>query len=357
MKIQAHLQTPAGETLIRGVANGLWVDAFADPDVTIGIGMWAIPGLVDGHSHLAGDAMPHLSSPTDIGSATRRAGEALDAGVTLLFDKGWSDETALDLIEQVDSSSRPHIEAAGTIITAPDGYYPGFGRVIDPMDIAAEVESAIGDRADWVKLIGDWPRRGVGPRANFTESQLATAVEAAESRGARVAIHTMAREVPSMAVSAGVHSIEHGLFLGEDDLDRLAGRNGIWVPTLSQVEATAASLRPGSSGQVLLEEGIANACRLVALALEAGVTVLAGSDLAVSTAHVADEVLRLAACGIDASSALWVAAGGGHEAASRSSKFETGFPSDAVFYDENPLDDLDVLRHPKHVIREGVLVQ
>ena len=356
MKIQAQIRTPEGETLVRGIANGVWAEAFADPDVIIGEDMWATPGLVDAHSHLAGDSMPHLASPTDLLAATRRAGEALDAGVTLLYDKGWSDETVLELIDQVDPTRRPHIEAAGIMISTPDGYYPGFGKEIDPVDIAAEVGSAIGGRAHWVKLIGDWPRRGVGPQANFTESQLEAAVETAESKGTRVAIHTMAREVPSMAVRAGVHSIEHGLFLEEDDLDRLAARGGIWVPTICQVEATARSLRSGSSGEVLLEEGVSNACRLIPLAVEAGVTVLAGSDLGITTADIVEEVLRIAACGIDERSALWIAAGAGHEAAGRTVSFEVGSAADAVFFSENPLDDLDVLRHPAQVIREGVML-
>ncbi|MDX1469728.1 MAG: amidohydrolase family protein, partial [Acidimicrobiia bacterium] len=305
--------------------------------------------------HLAGDAMPHLSSPTDLEAATLRAEEALGAGVTLLFDKGWSDETVLDLVDRVDPTGRPHIEAAGTIISTPDGYYQGFGREIDPGDIEAEVGRAIGKRADWVKLIGDWPRRGVGPQPNFTQSQLEDAVRVAEAMGARVAIHTMAREVPAMAVAAGVHSIEHGLFLDSENLDDLAARGAMWVPTISQVEATAAELRPGSSGQALLEEGVANACRLVPLAVEAGVTVLAGSDLAVSSAEVVEEVLRIARCGVDAASALSIAAGGGHDAVGRSSRFELGFPADAVFFPENPRDDLEVLRSPAHVIRGGAL--
>lgn len=357
MSARFVLRSPYGWTVTRGIVDGKWVEAPESADVTLGEGLWALPGLVDGHSHLAGDGMPHLSSPTDLGATERRAEEALEAGVTLLFDKGWSDETVLDLIDQVDPVRRPHIEAAGRMITNKGGYYEGFATEIDGSAIGAEVESAIGGRALWVKIVGDWPRPGMGPLSNFTEGELETAVEVATRLGARVAVHTMAREVPSIAVAAGAHSIEHGLFLTGADVDALGSRSGIWVPTLKQVEATASSLRPGSSGQALLRDGVSNACELVPAAIEAGVKVLAGTDMAVTSAEVAAEVLRLSECGISNQQALGIAGVAGHEAAGRSTMFEVGAVADAVMFPSNPLDDLAVLSEPVHVIRSGRAVR
>ncbi len=172
-----------------------------------------------------------------------------------------------------------------------------------------------------------------------------------------MAIHTMAPEVPSVAVAAGVHSIEHGLFLEESDIPVLADRGGIWVPTLLQVEATAASLREGSSGQTLLLQGIANACRLLPLALEAGVIVLAGSDLGVTSAQVAAELIRLSECGVDSESLLRSAVGGGHRAAGARDGFSLGEPADAVLFPENPVNSIGVLTNPGNVIRQGRIVR
>lgn len=357
MRTRLTLRSPFGGTVVRTIVEGRWANDGSDADVSLGEDMWALPGLVDGHSHLAGDAMPHISSPTDLQEAARRASEALAAGVTLLYDKGWSDETALDLIEHVASSRRPHIEAAGRMIANEGGYYAGFANEIDPDEIGAEVERAVGGRAAWVKLIGDWPRPGVGPQANFTIAELETAVVTARRLGARVAVHTMARDVPSIAVAAGVDSVEHGLFLQEEDLDALARRGGIWVPTLRQVEATAASLKPGSSGQKLLLDGVANVCRILPLAMEAGVVVLAGTDMAVPSAEVAAEAIRISECGVATATVLRIVAGLGHESAGRSVTFEPGTDADAVLYGENPMDDLGVLRHPLHVIRQGRFVR
>ncbi len=351
------LRSPVGDTVVRSIVGGVWREDAVDPDMSLGEGMWALPGLVDGHSHLAGDAMPPDASPPDQLAARVRAREALEAGVTLLYDKGWSDETVLDLIEGVDPTERPHIEAAGRIIATPGGYYHAFANEIDPVDLESEVAREAGHRATWVKLIGDWPRPEVGPQPNFTADQLEAAVRAASLAGARIAIHTMARDVPSIAVAAGIHSIEHGLFLTEGDLDALAARDGMWVPTVRQVEATAAALQPGSSGQALLLEGVANACRLLPMAVEAGVRVLAGTDMAGTSADVALEALRIRDCGLDAKSVLKVVGLDGHEAAGRSTGFEVGTSADAVLFPTDPSVDLDVLPHPSHVIRAGRIVR
>src|SRR5690606_29608951 len=138
----------------------------------------------------------------------------------------WCDDTAVRVIDAVPEDERPDIEAAARLIAPPDGYFPGFARGFDDgIEEAVRAESVAG--RGWVKVVGDWPRRGVGPVANFSEDELRTVVEVAASEGARVAIHTMAADAPGAAVRAGVHSIEHGLFLTESDLDMLGARGGM----------------------------------------------------------------------------------------------------------------------------------
>lgn len=328
--------------------RGCWAEPAGPAEETIGEGLWALPGLVDAHAHLAGESLPLEGGMRgDIDHAAKQARQALAAGVNHVYDKGWSDETVLDLIEDLPPSERPDIEAAGEMIAVEGGYYGGFAREISPDDIASVVAGQAAGRAKWIKLIGDWPRAGVGPKANFGFDQLSRAVKAAESGKARVAIHTMAREVPSMAVRAGVHSIEHGLFLEEGDLDLLAESEGIWVPTVRRVEETTALLRPGSSGQKLLVEGLENVRRLLPLAYEAGVTVLTGTDLAGPTSEVAKEALKLVEYGATPAQAL--ASVSKHV----ESPFAMGRPADAVLFPENPLDDLRVLQHPASVVRLG----
>lgn len=348
------VRTPGGETLIRDVVDGRWAEAESDSDALVGERTWALPGLVDAHSHIPKAALD--MEPTDDLGAEVRAREALAAGVMLLIDKGWMDDTAIRLAERLPAVERPDIEAAVRLLSTEGGYLPGVALEID----AGTLDSVVIDQArrgsGWVKLIGDWPRRGIGPLANFTEDQLRRAVDLAGTEGSRVAIHTMAREVPSMAVRAGVQSIEHGLFLTVDDVSVLADREGMWVPTLLRVEHTIAQLGAGSSGGRLLREGLANVSRLLPEAAHAGVRVLAGTDLVGTPANVASEALKLIEYGMPAAAAVDAVSNSGLVATGRPVGFEPGTPANAVFFPANPYEEPAVLAHPVAVIRMGRLL-
>jgi imidazolonepropionase-like amidohydrolase len=356
MQLRVVLRTPNGETVTRDVRNGSWADPDAAmTDQVLGADLWALPGLVDAHAHLARESMDF--GPGDLAGASRRATMALEAGVGLLLDKGWSDLTVIDLIDKVSTQHRPDIEAAGAIYAVEGGYSPGFTRNVAPGGVAAAVREASIEGRGWVKLIGDWPRKGVGPMPNFSESELATAVEVASRLGSRVAVHTMARDVPSVAVRAGVHSIEHGLFLAADDLGALGARGGSWVPTVVQVEALVRQLGPESSGGRLMREGLANMVSQFAIAVEAGVHVLAGTDLAVGSRQVALEGIRLWEMGMEPHAAVDAVSTSGFRATGRPAAFEVGTPANAVLFPEDPVLDPRVLSHPKRVIRMGRIVK
>ena len=309
--------------------------------------------MSDSHAHLAGET---LSDPGDVDGAMRRSREALEAGVTLILDKGWRDTTAVEAVSRMRVEERPDVEVAAEIISVEGGYFPGFGRVVAQGDLAKAVaeEARLGE--GWVKLVGDWPRKGVGPVPNFTRAQLSEAVTVAERLGSRVAIHTMARDVPSLAVEAGVHSIEHGLFLSESDLGRLGARGGMWVPTVLRVEETIGQLGEGSSGGRLLQEGLENVRRLLPGAADAGVSVLAGTDLVGAPADVASEAVKLAEYGLTSQQAVAAVGHSAFTATGRATWFEIGSPANAVLFAADPIQDLAVLRHPDAVIRLGVIL-
>lgn len=345
------LRHPLGAPATLDVADGRWVAPEGDASEVVGGDLWALPGLVDGHAHLARGRLDY--EPGDLDGALRRAKEALDAGVTLLLDKGWRDTTTIEVARILDPAERPEIEAAGRIISSIGGYYPGFALEVGPDELGREVEAQTGVGLGWVKLIGDWPRTGIGPVANFDERQLRHAVEVAEEANCRVAIHTMAREMPSLAVAAGVHSIEHGLFLAEDDIDLLAGRGGMWVPTVLRVEETIRQLGSESSGGRLLSEGLRNVGELLALAVEAGVRVLAGTDLIGSPARVAAEAIRLGEHGLSNRQLVDAVSISARLATGRPVWFEPGAWADAVFYSSDPVSQPAVLLHPTHVLWRG----
>ena len=356
MSVRFSLRQPGSEPVFLDVAGESWAEPEGHPEEITGQDLWALPGLVDAHAHFAAaEGASWVSAGID--GAALNASRALEAGVMLALDKGWRDLTVPEMLARVAVQDRPDIDAAGVVLAVDGGYLSGFANEIDPADIANAVALASKEGNGWVKLIGDWPRKGLGPVANFSEEDLATAVEVATGLGARVAIHTMAREVPSWAVRAGVQSIEHGLFLSPSDLALLGERGGTWVPTALQVDAVIAQLGAESSGGRLLQEGLENMASLLHSAVEAGVHVLTGTDLAVGPRQVAEEAIRLWELGLPTAEVVAAVSSSGLAANERASSFEPGASANAVFFESDPLSDPRILLDPIHVVRLGRVIR
>lgn len=319
---------------------------------------YALPGLVDAHSHLTGaDVETMVEGLPDVEDAiARHARLHLEGGVLAIADKGARDLTGLSALT-LPVTARPEMTAAGTVVSVEEGYYEGFGRVVDPgSDPASWIPEVSPAPARWLKLIGDWPRKGRGALPNFDLPALEAIVEAAHALDLRVAIHTAAPETPSMAVAAGVDSIEHGLFLTEDDVQALGARGGAWVPTVAAMEGIRDDLKEGSSGRALFDRGLANVRSLLALAPEAGVQVLAGTDLHLPHGQVAREALRLVDYGLGAGQALAAVTSTAHRYLGFPAGLRPGHPADVVVVDADPRDDLSALLKPLFVMRAGEVV-
>lgn len=352
--MRVTLTTLDANTIELGVEDGRWTDV-ADGEALDLSGLHAVAGLVDGHSHLAHPDMNDLS-PGDATAVAQRAFAAVEAGVFLVFDKGSCDTVVLSLRDQVPAA-RPHLQAAGRIIAGPVGYFPGYARETDEEGLAEAVRQGALESAGWVKIVGDWPRKGIGPAPNFGEEALATAVRVAHAADCRVAIHTMAPEVASMAVRAGVDSIEHGLYLTDDDIRMLGDRRGVWVPTVMRMEAVVAQFGLERTAGRVVSEGLDRVRSLLPHAQDAGVVVLAGTDLTVPTARVAEEAIRLIDYGLTAAQAVETVTTAGRRTAGLDDPFTPGSSADVVAFDRDPRDDPTVLVAPAFVMRAGTVLR
>jgi imidazolonepropionase-like amidohydrolase len=174
--------------------------------------------------------------------------------------------------------------------------------------------------------------------------------------GGRVAVHSQHAAGGAVAVAAGVDSLEHGMCLDPDLLARMAEQGTALTPTLSVITASLERMRnaPDSPRRTWYVTGASVHGRLAAAAVEAGVTVLAGTD---SRPHgrIADEIRALVAAGVPPHDALaaasWTARSylgiGG---------LVPGAPADAVVYDTDPRADLSQLDTPRAVIARGRLI-
>ena len=138
--------------------------------------------------------------------------------------------------------------------------------------------------ADWVKLCttgGVLSPHDDGNLPEFTLDEIEVAVYEAGRKGKGVMVHAFGGEGIDNAVRAGVRSIEHGIFLTEEQAARMA-REGLWiVPTLAMIRDVIrwadAGLHPTLRGNESTRAG-ADRRRAVQIARECGVRIAVGTD-------------------------------------------------------------------------------
>ena len=320
--------------------------------------LWALPGLADSHAHLT------MTSPRDIAGITeeamlanipRTAWAHVDRGVLLIMDKGAGSDISLVSLDH-DVDLRPEADVAGAMIHPAGGYMDGFGVEVEPDDLVEHVRDTASKKGGWVKIVGDWPRRGIGPVNNYPLDRLTEAVDVVHDAGARVAVHTMAHSA-SDAVAAGVDSIEHGPFLTLEDLTALAARRGAWVPTVVNMLDVIEMLGADSTGGKLFVEGLERMRENLPLAEELGVTVLAGTDMAVPHGEVSAEAIRLREYGLSDRAATDAASISAYDYTGRTGRLLPGTSADVVFFADNPYENVEVLANPALIIHRGRIIE
>jgi imidazolonepropionase-like amidohydrolase len=319
--------------------------------------LWALPGLADAHAHLT------MTTPLDIrgisddqmlANIPTHAWAHVENGVLLILDKGGKNDLSLVSLDH-DADLRPHVEVAGAMIHPAGGYMDGFGVEVEADDLAEYVRTRAATRGGWVKVVGDWPRKGIGPVTNYPLERLAEAVDIVHAAGARVAVHTMAHAA-SDAVAAGVDSIEHGPFLTEEDLRILAARGGAWVPTIVNMLDVVRMLGPESSGGRLFLGGLDRMRENLPRAESLGVTVLAGTDMAVPHGKVAEEALRLREYGLSDRAACEAASVAAYRYVGLPDAPAPGHVADVVFFDDDPLADVTTITRPALIVHRGRVI-
>lgn len=119
-----------------------------------------------------------------------------------------------------------------------NGHYGGFiGRGFDTMaDYRALVEETKRSGADFIKImisgLMDFDRLGVLTDVPLTPEEIREMIAIAHGEGFSVMAHANGDATVAAAIAAGVDSIEHGAYLGQETLHRLAESRTVWVPTL-----------------------------------------------------------------------------------------------------------------------------
>jgi imidazolonepropionase-like amidohydrolase len=319
------------------------------PDADDLPGGFALPGLVDAHSHVSFGDGGDGPLPLDRAGAEANLERWARDGVAILRDAGGAPDVVLALPV---TSGRPHLEAAGRHL-APAGYF--FESVHDPVeapDLVGVALEELAAGARWVKLVADFPsassRESGTPSAEPTYDLevVRDLIEATHGAGGRVAAHVTTALVAAL-VNLDIDSVEHGTALDEDTLGEMAARGTAWTPTLCATLSLPDD--PPEERRRVVAERHERFRSLLPSAIRVGIPVLTGSDVVGS---IPREVALLVDCGLEPIEALRAA-----------TTTAVGFlddgaaPPAVVTYAEDPREDPGVLTRPASVVIGGVRVR
>ncbi len=253
-----------------------------------------LPPLVDCHVHLfmSGTTDPRLRERQLIAgydelrpAIARHLGDLFGHGVLAARDGGDPGGFALRYRREERMPAEMILRLAGRAWHRKGRYGGIVGRCVEEGERLDEAYTREGDgAADLVKImqsgLNSLKYFGKQTPPQFTSEELAGLVRAAGDRGQKVMVHANGREPVRLAVEAGCHSIEHGYFMGRDNLLRMAEKGTFWVPTLMPMKGYLDNVGAAGAGAdpKVIEKTLDDQLAHLTLAREQGVKVALGTD-------------------------------------------------------------------------------
>jgi imidazolonepropionase-like amidohydrolase len=274
-------------------------------------GGFILPGLIDAHVHMWHedfDVMREMTDPLSLNfyRAVGNMRRTIDAGITTVRDAGGSD---LGMKMAVDKGLvvGPRMQISITVMSTTGGhidYWQPSGANLDEMFPYPGRPSGIADGVDGVRhKVREILRSGADivkicttggvmspmddPRdAQYSMDELRAIVEeAGNRRHTKVMAHSQGVQGTKNAVRAGIHSIEHGIFLDDEAIELMLEAGTFLVPTLIAIPGI---LEMHETKHNMPEWGVRKARELldvhkesIAKAYKAGVKIAMGTDVPV----------------------------------------------------------------------------
>lgn len=221
-------------------------------------------GLVDAHVHLARDGWKE---------------SVMLAGVAAVRDAGL--KPAAGGARRTSGGGLVLVSSCWALYKA-GGYGSRFGL---PLNTTGSVKAEIGKLkqagADIIKVMASGmvslKHPGTVTAGGFDREELRVLVQEAAAAGLAVMAHANGEDAIMAAADAGVRSIEHGFFMTERALDRLAGKAVYWVPTTGAL-ARAANAGASAAARRFAADLVQQHLRMLALARGIGVPLAVGTD-------------------------------------------------------------------------------
>lgn len=351
--------------------------------------LFATPGLIDGHVHLmlpgdgtsAEDVITRSCGEIQI-SAAKNAQQALEHGITTLRDCGGWPDIVFDLRRAIQRGLivGPDLQLCGSALTCTGGHVWTLGGEVDTADELVKrvrLEHKIG--ADFVKMIatGGGTKNVLQHGIMLSQEQLNAGVAEAHRLGTYATAHVCTTATGRMAVEAGVDMIEHMLFADASnhlDFDQALAEEiahkGITVChtmsvlplSVARYDSLGRALTPAERAEYdmlqrfneVIFEGFSRTCNMI--------NYIPGTDAGWRRSpfgSLLDGMLVMAQLGMSNERVLLSATGLAAKAlgiAERVGSLAPGKQADFLLVQENPLINLNALRQPEAVYKNGVRI-
>ncbi|WP_255551690.1 metal-dependent hydrolase family protein [Erythrobacter crassostreae] len=348
-----------------------------------------LPGLIDLHTHLSGDPSGEFwraaTNPPEWYTliAAKNARITALAGFTTVRDLGSrTDQVTQSLRRATESGvvAGPRIVTSARTIAIVGGHGDtnGFNKHVNdaigsdfsctgPIECSEKVRTASKYGADLIKITatgGVLSQQGRGLEAHFTDEEMKSIVDTAETLGLKVAAHAHGARGIEAAARAGVHTIEHGTYIDEAAARAMNANGTTLVPTLMAFEGIKKNLGKGFYTPVVEDKIRAVATfagTIVERAIEYDVKVAFGTDAGVFPhGENAGEFALMKAGGMSDRQALASATTVAAEILGLETeigRIAAGYSADIIAVDGNPLTDVTVLEDVDFVMVRGRVIE
>jgi imidazolonepropionase-like amidohydrolase len=274
-------------------------------------GSTIMPGLIDAHVHIMleiKDFREMLATPFSFNfyKSIDYLRATINAGITTVRDAGGADLGMKQAVEQgIVTGPRIMLSITALGITGghTDGWqpsgmsadlfatYPGMPNgICDGVDeVRKKVREILRAGAEVIKVCSTGGVLSPTDHPEFTQftiEELAVMVqEGAFRKGTKVMAHAQGTEGIKNAVLAGIHSIEHGIYLDDEVIELMLERGTFLVPTLlaplAVVEIGEATGSMPEYGLRKAKEAIESHRESISKAYKAGVKIAMGTDAGV----------------------------------------------------------------------------
>ena len=210
-----------------------------------------------------------------------------DLGVTLIRDAGdiYGINTKVKKINDGILELKPVIRKPGKAIRKKNKYGSFMALEVDEQNSIEDVVDVIAPNADDLKVILtgiiDFELGAVKGVPQFSLEETQRIVKSAHRYGLLSFAHCSGVEGLELAVACGLNSIEHGFFMTEEILKKMAHKNIAWVPTFCPVYFQWENPSYAKWNQKAIDglhKILENHRKMIKLAYELKVNVVLGTD-------------------------------------------------------------------------------